>query len=88
MRIVKKNEYQSSISYETDFDSKTRALISAIRAHTNTDVEMDVHMAADKLFEVAVTSLSSHSSAVRNESKLVGETLTVISRLNVILEKW
>ena len=77
---------RSTDSY--DFEDKTRALISAIRSFTNADVAMDVHMSPDKLFEVAVSALSSHSSAVRNESKLVGETLDVITRLNEVLRKW
>lgn len=72
----------------SDFERKTRALISAIRCHTNTDVPMDVHMSPDKLFEIAVKVLALHASAVRNESKLVGETLDVISRLNKVLQKW
>ena len=78
----------SSSSDSTDFESKTRALIAAIRSYTNADFEMDVHMPPDKLFEVAVRALASHSSAVRNESKLVGETLDVITRLNAVLQKW
>jgi|TARA_B110000967_G_scaffold40462_1_gene40374 hypothetical protein len=89
-RLEGRKESPSPISSSdsTDFESKTRALISAIRSYTNADFEMDVHMAPDKLFEVAVRGLSSHSSAVRHESKLVGETLDVITRLNEVLQKW
>ena len=84
----KESALPSSSPDSTDFESKTRALISAIRSYTNADFEMDVHMAPDKLFEVAVRGLASYSSAVRNESKLVGEILDVITRLNEVLHKW
>lgn len=84
----KESPSPSSSDSTSNFESKTRALIAAIRSYTNADFEMDIHMTPDKLFEVAVSALASHASAVRNESKLVGETLDVITRLNAVLQKW
>ena len=86
-RLVKQKHPSSSLS-SPNVEGKVRALIAAIRSYTNADVEMNVDMPANKLFEVAVQTLSAHSSAIKNDSKLIGDTIDVISRLNEVLQKW
>ena len=67
---------------------KVRALIAAIRAHTNTDIVLDVKMKADLLFSLALDAMSGNNATDSStETKFLGEALTCVQALNKIISK-
>jgi hypothetical protein len=69
-----------------DKDAKLRSVFSAIRAHTNTDVDLNPSMSPSEIFSATLKALSEPSSdKAAKESKFVGEALELVSRLNGVL---
>jgi len=69
-----------------DKDAKLRSVFSAIRAHTNTDVDLNSSMSPSEIFSATLKALSEPSSdKAAKESKFVGEALELVSRLNGVL---
>ena len=69
-----------------DTRAKLRSVFSAIRAHTNTDVELNVDMSTSEIFSSVLGALSgptSDNAAV--ETKFIGEVLDLVSKLNCVL---
>jgi hypothetical protein len=73
-------------SDENDNDAKLRSVLSAIRAHTNSDVDLSVAMSPSELFSAVLTALSGPTAErAAAESKFVGEALDLVSKLNSVL---
>ena len=69
-------------------DDKLRAVICAIRTHTNSDAYLSADMTAAALYRHTLRALSGHSAATgASESKLMGEALVCIDRLNYLLSR-
>lgn len=73
---------------DRDSEAKIRALLAAIRAHTNSDEDMHSGMNADTLYQKALHCLRENDSSARESTKMVGEAIKLISGLNVFLERW
>lgn len=76
----------STHTHENDLGDKLRSVISAIRAHTNTDRDIDIHMSPSQLFSETLKALS-EPSADRSaaETRFVGEAMDLVSKLNTVL---
>jgi len=86
LRLISKPTHTHSPSHN-EHQVKTRALIAAIRAHTNSDIYMDINMSPPELFRSAMECLSDVSSYGNpEESKFVGEALQLVSALNILLQ--
>ena len=69
-----------------DVSEKMRSVFAAIRAHTNTDVELSVDMSPSELFSSVLSALSGPSpDRAAAESKFIGEALDLVSKLNNVL---
>lgn len=69
-----------------DTRAKLRSVFSAIRAHTNTDVELNIDMSTSEIFSSVLCALSgptADNAAV--ETKFIGEVLDLVSKLNSVL---
>jgi len=85
-RLSHKNKAPSLDSDENDTRAKLRSVFSAIRAHTNTDVDLSVSMSPSEIFSSALSALSGPTAErAAAESKFVGEALDLVSRLNGVL---
>ena len=85
-RLADKNKTPSLDTDEDDTLAKLRSVISAVRAHTNTDVELSVQMSPSEIFTSVLNALSGPTSErAAAESKFVGETLDLVSKLNSVL---
>ena len=85
-RLADKNKAPSMDTDENDTRAKLRSVFSAIRAHTNTDVELSVSMSPSEIFSSALSALSGPTSErAAAESKFVGEALDLVSKLNSVL---
>lgn len=87
-RLARLREMRPSSQVDQDYEEKTRALISAIRAFTNTDTVMDTRMSADTLFQTSLRCLKESSQEAKDTTKMVGEALRLITELNVFLDSW
>jgi hypothetical protein len=71
---------------ENDVCAKLRSVISAIRAHTNTDIDINSNMSPSQLFTATLKALSEPSAdRSATETKFVGEAMDLVSKLNVVL---
>lgn len=85
-RLSHKNKAISLDTDENDTLAKLRSVFSAIRAHTNTDVELCVSMSAPEIFSSVLSALSEPTSErAAAESKFVGEALDLVCKLNSVL---
>lgn len=67
---------------------KVRALISAIRSHTNSDIHFSVDMSPTTLFKQANTALSGPCTKyAAKESRFIGEALDCVEKLNSMLSR-
>lgn len=73
-------------SGENDIGAKLRSVISAVRAYTNTDIDINPQMSPSQLFTETLKALS-EPSADRStaETKFVGEAMDLVSKLNAVL---
>ena len=80
------NKTPSVDTDEDDTRAKLRSVLSAIRAHTNTDIELSVNMSPSEIFSSALSALSGPTSErAAAESKFVGEAMDLVSKLNSVL---
>ena len=69
-----------------DGEAKLRSVFSAIRAYTNTDIDLNTSMAPSDIFRATLKALSDPScDKAARESKFVGEALELVSKLNSVL---
>jgi hypothetical protein len=67
---------------------KVRALISAIRVHTNSDIDFNVDMSPTTLFRQANTALNGPCTRhAAKESRFIGEALECVQKLNSMLSR-
>ena len=85
-RLFDKKKTPSVDTDEDDTRAKLRSVLSAIRAHTNTDIELSVNMSPSEIFSSALSALSGPTSErAAAESKFVGEAMDLVSKLNSVL---
>ena len=83
---AKRTDRNKTPSDENDNDTKLRTVLSAIRAHTNSDVDLHVTMSPSELFSSVIHALSGPTAErAATESKFVGEALELVSKLNGVL---
>ena len=73
---------------DRDLGAKVRALLAAIRAHTNSDCNMHSGMDADTLYQNALRCLGENDASANESTKMVGEALKLINDLSVFLDRW
>jgi hypothetical protein len=69
-------------------NEKLRAVIAAVRTHTNCDMYLSVNMSASALYRQTLCVLASRSAAQgAQESQVMGEALNCIDKLNSLLSR-
>ena len=85
-RLLERRKKRALSDSENDPEAQLRSLFSAIRTHTNSDVELCVSMSPSQLFQSTLKALSEPPSkhAVA-QSKFMGEAMDLVSKLNAML---
>ena len=86
-RIAARNLRDTRVSTsEDDSETKMRSLFAAIRAKTNSDVELTTQMTPSELFHATSSALSELPNRhTCTETKFIGEALTLVAQLNSLL---
>lgn len=83
---AQRNLHSVATCHQFDEESKLRSMFAAVRAATNTDVDLNTKMSPSELFSATVQALSRNvASTGALESKLLGEALDLVSKLQAIL---
>jgi hypothetical protein len=71
---------------DNDLRIKLRSVLSAIRAHTNTDIDLNTNMSSSQLFSETVKALAEHPRVQSfEESKFIGDALELVAKLNTVI---
>lgn len=71
---------------DDDLRAKLRSVFGAVRAHTNSDVQLTIDMNPSELFASTLRALSAPTAARgAAESRFVGDAMELVSKLNGVL---